>query len=175
MICLRVLARTGRLDCMRLCASFPPSSGYTDMSILCVMQWRSARVVIEWLCTQERWNPQVAITFGTAARYRRATFGSSHDDAHPDNSTLYTRAVRPHSGFVENLFFVSPRTGHGSKVLETLLAFLSIWWARACRAWDDSSIFFSGPIGFPSGVKFVDCLNGLALLESHGASSPWRR
>ena len=69
------------------------------MSILCVARWRSARGMIEWLCTQERWNPEVAI-IGAAARYRRATVGSSHDGAHPDNSTLHTGAVRPHTGFV---------------------------------------------------------------------------
>ena len=49
---------------------------------------------------------------------------SSHDDAHPDNSTLHTGAVRPHTGFVGSLFFISSRTGHGSsQVLEMLPAF----------------------------------------------------
>jgi hypothetical protein len=28
--------------------------------------------------------------FGAAARYRRATLGRTHDDVHPDNSTLHT-------------------------------------------------------------------------------------
>jgi hypothetical protein len=28
--------------------------------------------LIEWLCTQDRLNPEVAIIFGTAVRYRRA-------------------------------------------------------------------------------------------------------
>jgi hypothetical protein len=64
------------------------------MSILCVARWRSARGMIEWMCTQERRNPKVAIMSGAAARHRRATAGSSHDDAHPDNLTLHTRAVR---------------------------------------------------------------------------------
>jgi hypothetical protein len=50
--------------------------------------------MIEWMCTQERWKPEVAIIFGAAARYRRAKVGSGHDDAHPDNSTLRTGAVR---------------------------------------------------------------------------------
>jgi len=40
---------------------------------------------VEWLCSQERLNPEVANILGVAARYRRATVGSSHDDAHPDN------------------------------------------------------------------------------------------
>jgi hypothetical protein len=41
--------------------------------------------MIEWLCTQERWNPEDVIIFGTAARYRQATVGSSHDGWHPDD------------------------------------------------------------------------------------------
>jgi hypothetical protein len=44
---------------------------------------------IEWLCTQERWNPEVIAIFGAAARNRRATVGSSRDYAHSDNSTLH--------------------------------------------------------------------------------------
>jgi hypothetical protein len=40
--------------------------------------------------------------------------GSSHYDALPDDSALHTKAVRPHTGFVGSLFFISPRTGHGS-------------------------------------------------------------
>jgi hypothetical protein len=95
----------------------------TAMPILCVARWRSAHGMIEWMCTEERWNPEVAIIFGAAARYRRATVGSSHNDAHPDNSTLHTGAVRPHTGFVGCLFFISPRTGLGSsKVFEMLSA-----------------------------------------------------
>ena len=70
------------------------------MLILCVARWRSARGMIEWMCTQERCIPEVAIIFGAAARYRRATVGSSHIDVHPDNSKLHTGAVRPHTGFV---------------------------------------------------------------------------
>jgi hypothetical protein len=127
MVCLRVLARTGGVDCRRPCASFPPSSGSTAMPILCVARWRSARSMIEWLCTQERWSPEVAIIFDAAARNRRATAGSSHDDSRQDNSTLHTGAVRPHIGFVGSLFFISPRTGHGSShVFKMLPAFSCI-------------------------------------------------
>jgi len=80
--------------------------------------------MIEWMCTQERWKPEVAIIFGAAARYCRAKVGSSHDDAHPDNLALRTGAVCPRTGFVESLFFISPRTGHGSsKVFEILQLF----------------------------------------------------
>jgi hypothetical protein len=70
---------------MRPCASFPPSSGSTAMLVLCAALWRWAHVMIEWLCTQQRWNPEVITIFGTASRYRRAT--------------------------VEGLFFIPPRTG----------------------------------------------------------------
>ena len=51
------------------------------------------KLCIEWLRTQERWNPEVAIILDAAARYRRAKVGSSHDDAHPDNSTLHTGKI----------------------------------------------------------------------------------
>jgi hypothetical protein len=52
------------------------------MALLCVACWRSARGMIEWICTQERWDSKLAIIFGAAARYRRAKVVSSHDDAH---------------------------------------------------------------------------------------------
>jgi hypothetical protein len=48
---------------------------------------------VEWLCTRERWNPEVVYIFGAAARYRRVTVGSSHDGANPDNSALQTGKV----------------------------------------------------------------------------------
>jgi hypothetical protein len=70
--------------------------------------------MIKQVFTQERLNPEVAIIFGAAARYRRATVGSRHDDAPPDNLVLHTGEVRPHIGFVDSPFFISPRTGHGS-------------------------------------------------------------
>jgi hypothetical protein len=59
------------------------------MPLLCVARLRSARGIIEWLCTQERWNPEVASILGTAARYRLANLGSSYDNTHPDNSALH--------------------------------------------------------------------------------------
>jgi hypothetical protein len=34
--------------------------------------------------------PELVRIFYAAARYRRATVGSSNDDAHPDNSALHT-------------------------------------------------------------------------------------
>jgi hypothetical protein len=38
-------------------------------------------------------NPKVVNIFGAATRYRRAKVGSSHDDAHPGNSTLHTGKI----------------------------------------------------------------------------------
>jgi hypothetical protein len=49
--------------------------------------------VRSWLCNQERWYPELVNTFGASARYRRATVGSSYDDAHLDNSTLITGKI----------------------------------------------------------------------------------
>jgi hypothetical protein len=83
--------------------------------------------MIEWMCTQERFNPDITIIFGATARYRRATAGSSHDDAHPDNSALHTEAIRPHTGFVASVFFISPcscpreRTGFRERTGRLLL------------------------------------------------------
>ena len=65
----------------------------------------------EWLGTQKRWNPKVAIKFGVAARYRRAAVGSSHDDAHSDSPTLHTGTVRPTPALWRvSFFFISLRT-----------------------------------------------------------------
>jgi hypothetical protein len=86
--------------------------------------------MIEWLCTQERWNPEVAIILGAAARFFRASPGGSRDAAHPDNSALLTEAVHLHTGFVgvRSLFFISLRAGHGSsEVFEKLPAFSCIF------------------------------------------------
>jgi hypothetical protein len=111
------------------------------------------------------WNPEVAIIFGAAARYRRAPIGSSHNDVHPDNLALSAGVVRPHTGFVGSIFLISPRTGHGSlQVLEMLPAFSCISFACAFRVGGDASIFSVGP----SRQREAD---GLALLESHGAPS----
>jgi hypothetical protein len=54
---------------------------------------RLKRFVRSGLCAQERWNPKFVNVFRAAARYRRAAVGSSHDDAHPDNSMLHTVKV----------------------------------------------------------------------------------
>jgi hypothetical protein len=72
--------------------------------------------MIEWMCAQGRWNPEVGIIFDAAVRHRRATVRSNHD-ARPDDSTLHTGAVRPPTGFVERLFFISPLAGHGTLLI----------------------------------------------------------
>ena len=82
----------------------------------------------ERLYTQERANPEVIIMLCKAARYRRATFGSSHDDAHPGNSMLHTGAFRPHLGFVKIPFFIAPYTGNHLQMFEMLPAVSRITW-----------------------------------------------
>ena len=106
---------------------------------------------IEWRCIQERWNPEVVIILGTAACYRRATVGSSHDDVHPDNPTLHTGTVRPHPGFVESLLFISSRNGACAQVFQMLPAFSCISWA-CIFAGDGAAIFSVGSLGYPSGL-----------------------
>ena len=65
--------------CLRACAvvELSPLEKLSEKQ-LCVGGYFFVR---SWLCTQERWNPQVANIFGGAARYSRATAGSSPDDA----------------------------------------------------------------------------------------------
>jgi hypothetical protein len=56
-------------------------------------------------CAPERWNPEVVNIFGAAARYRRATFGSSLDDVHPDNSRKHRVKFTLFCCTSANLFF----------------------------------------------------------------------
>jgi len=116
----------------------------------------NARGMIEWLCIQERWNPEVAIIVGTAACYHRAAVGSSHDDAHPDNLTLHMGALRTHPVFVESLILISSRTGTRTQVSGMLPAFSCISWACAFAGdhWVTCRWF-----------KLRSWLNGLAHLE----------
>jgi hypothetical protein len=102
------------------------------------------------------------------ARYRRVKVGSSHGDAHldnsalhtgaahPDNSTLHTSAVRPHTGFVESLFFISPRTGHGnSQVFEVLLAVFVFRWRVLFLRGVMHSFFSVGPSRLKRGTRVL--------------------
>jgi hypothetical protein len=102
----------------------------------------------EWLCTQIRKNPEVAIMLGAVARYRRAKVGSSYNDAHPDNSRLHKGAVRPYTGFVESLFLIKSRTGHvSSHLLVMLTQVFFVFRGRALFVrGNDASIFYSGPV-----------------------------
>ncbi len=122
------------------------------MSALCVVRWRTrARGKIEWLCIQERWNPEVAIILGTAACYRRAAVGSSHDDVHSDNPTLHTGVVHLHPGFVESLLFISSRNGlarNCSKCCQLFRAF----GGRAFLRGMVQPYFSVGSLGYPSGL-----------------------
>jgi hypothetical protein len=117
---------------------------------------------------------EIAIIFGAAARYSRATVGSSRDDADLDNSTLHTGAIRPHTSFVGSVFSMSSRTGHGSsQEFEMLPSFWFISCACAFRAGDEANIFSVGPSRLREAL--VPCLDGLALLESHEEYSLWWR
>ena len=70
--------------------------------------------MIEWMCTQEHWNPEVAINLAR----RHATAGLQLAAVMMTRIRIIQRCTRgrfaPHTGFVESLFFISPRTGHGS-------------------------------------------------------------
>jgi hypothetical protein len=151
MVCLRILARAGRADCTRPFASSPSSSGsnyHVDIARGALAKHaQHDRVAVH----PKRWNPEAAITlqhiFGAAARYRRATVGSCYDGAYPDSSALHTGAIRPHLGFEESLFFISPRTGHGSsKVFEMLPAFSFSSCACVFRKVNGASMLLSGPV-----------------------------
>ena len=107
---------------------------------------------IECLCIQECWNPEVVIILGTAACYRRATVGNSHDDVHPDNPTLHTGAVRPHPGFVESILFISPRNGLARKCSKCCQLFRAFR-GRAFLRGMVQPYFSVGSLGYPSGLK----------------------
>jgi hypothetical protein len=81
--------------------------------------------MIESLYTQERWNPEAALIFGTAARYLRDAVGGIQDDEDIDSSTVLSEADYSNSGFVENHSFISPRTGPCSILFEICQIFRS--------------------------------------------------
>ena len=119
------------------------------MSTLYVARWRTRAARLEWLCIQERWNQKVVIILGTAACYRRATVGSSHDDVLPDNPALHTGAVRPHPGFVESLLFILPRNGLARKCLKCYQLFRAFR-GRAFLRGMVQPYFSVGSLGYPS-------------------------
>jgi len=92
---------------------------------------------------------------GAAARYRRATVGSNHDDAHPFKQS-FTRGQFANPGFMDKFFAISLRTGHHSH-----------------------KILSSGPIGYlrginrglaqwagPSRIPWQSALNGPSLFAA---------
>ena len=170
--CLRVLARTGRADCRRPCACFPPFSGSIAMSAFCVARLVNARGNIEWLCIQEHWNPEVVLILGTAACYRRATVGSIHDDVHPDNPALYTGAVRPILALWRASCSYRPATASRASARNAASFFVHFVGVHFCGGWC-SHIFQWAHWVARRGFKLGSWLNGLAHLEFHGASSPW--
>ena len=111
----------------------------------------------EWLCTQIRKNPEVAIMLGAVARYRRARVGSSYNDAHTDNSRLHKGAVRPYTGFLESLFLIKPRTGHVSSHLLVMLTqfFLYFVVVRFSCGGTMHQYFTAGPSRQRRGTRFL--------------------
>ena len=120
--------------------------------------WRigkCAHGMVEWLCIQERLNPEFVIIFGTAACYRRATVGSSHDDVHPDNSALHTGAVSPHPGFAESLLFILFRSGLVRKCSRCCQLFRAFR-GRAFLRGMEQPYLSVGSLGYPSGYSKVE-------------------
>jgi hypothetical protein len=72
--------------------------------------------VPSWLRNEERWNPELANIFGVAARYRRATIGSSHDEAHPDKSALHTGKIYSFSLHISRFIHLLLRQRRGAAV-----------------------------------------------------------
>jgi hypothetical protein len=140
------------------------------MPILWVARCRSARGMIEWLCTQERWNPEVAIMYGAVVIYRRKL-----------EAVMMTRiriiqcCIRggfPHTCYLESPFFILSRTGHGSsQVFEMLSAFLAFRGRYLLVRGMTHPYFSVGPSRQREALVY--CRDGLALLETHDASSPW--
>jgi hypothetical protein len=105
------------------------------MSMLCVARWR-VEASAEWSsgCAPRALEPGSRLHIFTAARYRQATDGRCHDDAHPDKTTLHERGW----------FVPTPDLWRAASV------FVYFMGVRFC-AGGYASIFLSGPIGFQSG------------------------
>ena len=92
-------------DCAAVVQPFPPRTAEYNLEKPSEKSCAPAAKIIawSWLRTQEHLNLELVSIFGLAARYRRAAVDSSHNDAHPNSSTLHKRADRPHTGFVDSL------------------------------------------------------------------------
>ena len=152
MVCLRVLARTGRADCRRSCASFLPSSGFIAMSIFCVVRWQT-RAARSSGCASKSVGTRKSSSY--LAR-RLATAGLQLATVMMMCIRIIQRcntgAVCPHPGFVESLFFISSRSGTRTQVFEMLPSFSCISWA-CVFAGDGYAIFSVGSLGCLSGIK----------------------
>jgi hypothetical protein len=124
---------------------------------------------MEWLCIQEHWNSEVVIIFGTAARYRQATVGRSHDDANPDNSTLHTEAVRPRSALSKASSSYRPVRAIVRKCSKRCQLFRSFREHSLFVRVGEASIFFSEPI---FGQSFASCLDGRIAVREECESHP---
>ena len=110
-----------------------------------------ARGKIEWLCIQERWNPEVVIILGTAACYRRATVGSSHDDVHPDNQRCTRGRFVPTLALWRASCSYRPVTVLArkcSKCCQLFRAFRGLAFLRGMV----QPYFSVGSLGYPSGL-----------------------
>jgi hypothetical protein len=142
MVCLLVLARTGKADCWRSYASFLSFSGSTAVSISLVAHWHTARGIIKWRCTQERWDPEDAIIFGMAARYAGLQLAVVQKIRIRIVKPFIRGRFAPIPAFLESHFHIAPH-GPLPQVLELLPVFSCISWACAFNAGGDASLFFS--------------------------------
>jgi hypothetical protein len=124
-----------------------------------VARWRSAGIInIKWLCVQEqsvgtRKSPLYLTRRLATAGLKLAAVMMTRIRIKP---SLHTGAVCPHTEFVESLFFISPRTGHGSSKLFVMLpGFLCISLASAFLAGGDAPMLLSGPVEAEEGTSFL--------------------
>jgi hypothetical protein len=147
---------------------------------LSVARWRSSSGMNEWMCAKERLNPEVASIFGAAARYRRATVGSSHDDAHPDNSSLHTGGSPPHRLCGGPFLHMVPYGPWQFASVRNASSFFVNFWSCACRAGDDASMFFRGlveaeggtSVAAPASWLFWNLMPHPLLVEEDSTSPP---
>jgi hypothetical protein len=130
------------------------------MSILCVARWRSARGMIEWMCTQERWNPEVAIIFGKATRYCIA--GLHVAEAIMKRIRITQRYIHggdsPPLRLCGELFNIALHGPWIASARNSTSFFVYLVDARfSCGG--DSSIFLSGPVEASRGT-YVAALTG---------------
>jgi hypothetical protein len=130
------------------------------MSILCV----------EWLCTQERYNPELAIVFGAAARYAGLQLAAA----------LMTR-IRVIQRCTRGRFAPTPALWGASSSYRPVRAMAVRKCSKCCqlfRVVRARALFVRG-VMHPyykwarrgRGEALVSYLDGLALMEFHGASS----